>query len=30
MEYKDKVQDIDYGTGQMVVDTTPFVSTKEP
>ena len=24
MEYKDKVQDIDYGTGQMVVDTTPF------
>ena len=24
MEYKDKVQDVDYGTGQMVVDTTSF------
>lgn len=24
MEYKDKIQDIDYGTGQMVVDTNSF------
>lgn len=24
MEYKDKVQDIDYGIGQIVVDTTPI------
>ena len=24
MEYKDRVQDIDYGTGQMVVDTNSF------
>lgn len=24
MEYKDRVQDVDYGIGQMVVDTTPF------